>query len=149
MFTQVCFIRKSTESIRTGLLALGYNIEKVKVVDDNKGYGVATSGVTSSAITIKESSFDDTNPYRTWNCSRRIDCGDNERLFFALAALQDDSDRLQFFTNGKKFILCNRNSWSDKLPVLRAGGWSEEELLKFHKATTEEILAIQDWDSLE
>ena len=30
-----------------------------------------------------------------------IDCGDNEELFLAVAALRDDTDRCQWFTDGK------------------------------------------------
>ena len=35
-----------------------------------------------------------------------IDCGTNEELFLAIAALRDDTDKNQWFTDGDKWILC-------------------------------------------
>lgn len=76
------------------------------------------------------------------NESGRIDRGDNEELFLALAALRDDSDYMQYFTNGTDFIKCERKKWLD---VLRAvfGDRNEymDELGKYHKATPTEIIA--------
>lgn len=41
--------------------------------------------------------FDSKDPHITWNCAGRIDCGTNEELFLALAALRDDTDKFQWF----------------------------------------------------
>lgn len=35
-----------------------------------------------------------------------IDCGANEELFLAIAALRDDTDKYQWFTDGDKWIMC-------------------------------------------
>lgn len=41
--------------------------------------------------------FDSKDPHITWNCAGRIDCGTNEELFLALAALRDDTNMFQWF----------------------------------------------------
>lgn len=38
--------------------------------------------------------------------SNSIDCGTNEEFFLAIAALRDDTDQFQWFTDGDKWILC-------------------------------------------
>ncbi len=38
-----------------------------------------------------------------------VDCGTNEDLFLAIAALRDDTDKYQWFTDGDKWILCPKN----------------------------------------
>ena len=57
-----------------------------------------------------------------------IDCGTNEELFLALAALRDDSDYMQWFTDGKLWEKSNND-----LP-------SHYMQLEGHKATVEEII---------
>ena len=69
------------------------------------------------------------------NTTLDIDCGDNEELFFALAALRDDSDYMQWFCDhkGGNWTLCtekvNRGSreWHTEHGIL-------------HKASAEEII---------
>jgi len=59
-----------------------------------------------------------------------IDCGTNEELFLALAALRDDSYRYQFITDGDEFIQIS-NIGSLALPFIEDG---------FHKATPAELI---------
>ena len=92
MFTTSCFIRKNTFAIRVELSKLGYENSSDNVVGD----AIATSQVTSHYTTINQKMYDDFNPHSTWS-NNRIDCGDNEELFFALAALRDDTDKYQWF----------------------------------------------------
>lgn len=69
------------------------------------------------------------------------DCIKNEDLFMALAALRDDEDYMQWFTNGKDFILCDRQDWIDMYSTLCSGGkYTMDELNKFHKATVQELI---------
>ncbi len=42
----------------------------------------------------------------------RIDCGMNEELFLAIAALRDDTDKYQWFTDGDKWIQCSEIRFS-------------------------------------
>ena len=74
-----------------------------------------------------------------------IDCGTNEELFLAIAALRDDSDKHQFFTNGKEWIQCEKEDWIDEISSLCVGGnynydKKGELSLEFHKATVEELI---------
>ncbi len=93
MFIYSCFIRINNERLKRELEHLGYDVSKLKT----GRYCIATSTANSSAVEIDEESFDCSNPHRTWNCSGRIDCGKNEKLFLAIAALRDDSDINQWF----------------------------------------------------
>jgi acetone carboxylase gamma subunit len=105
MFTNSCFIRKNTPELREKLKYLGYDISSIKESSEC----IATSYVNEKAVGISEDSFDDTNPHHTWNCAGRIDCSDNEKLFLALAALQDDTDIDQWFVYPKedKWFICD------------------------------------------
>lgn len=62
-----------------------------------------------------------------------IDCEENEQLFLALAALRDDSDYMQWFTNGEKWIQNKQND----IEIIRYGTGNP---INFHKATVEEII---------
>ena len=74
-----------------------------------------------------------------------IDCGTNEELFLAIAALRYDSDRFQLFTNGKEWIQCEKEDWIDEISSLCVGGRynydkNGELSVDFHKATVEELI---------
>lgn len=62
-----------------------------------------------------------------------FDCGTNEELFLALAALRDDSDYMQWFTNGEKWIQNKQND----IEIIRYGVGNP---INFHKATVKEII---------
>lgn len=80
--------------------------------------------------------FDDTNPHHTWNCAGRIDCSINEELFLAIAALRDDTDKNQWFTDGDKWILCPEIKFSTY--------WAYNDVDintdTIHKATVNELI---------
>jgi hypothetical protein len=84
-FIQPCFIRKNTAELRRKLESLGYR---------KGGYPlpVGREDVYDRDIHLYENSyhFRDSTLYGITN---NIDCGTNEDLFFALAALRDDSDK--------------------------------------------------------
>lgn len=138
MFTQSCFIRKNTPELREQLKNLGYNIDEIKEAEC-----IATSHVNSKAVGISEDSFDNINPHRTWNCAGRIDCKDNDKLFLALAALRDDSDKNQWFVLDENygeddygflkkgsFHFCKKDNYNIYFPV----GFI------CHKATVNELI---------
>ena len=84
MFTQPCFIRKNTPELREKLEELGYkNVDVFK----NSSNIICASGYWQS--------YPDENLLLETDL---IDCGTNEQLFLALAALRDDSDYMQWFT---------------------------------------------------
>lgn len=66
-----------------------------------------------------------------------IDCGENIELFKALAAMNDENDREQWFTDSADdFCLCSSDRWSDE--------WQKENFEKYYcywrKATVEELV---------
>ena len=138
-FTTPCFIRKNTAELRKKLEELGYKL--------NNGKAWGRFLVT---FRIKE-----TNEWKyvaspEWDLQNNpdidvsIDCGTNEDLFLALAALSEDNDYLQWFTDGTDFILCDRYDWVDMYSVLCSGLSNAKdrvkELDKFQKATAEELI---------
>ena len=64
-----------------------------------------------------------------------IDCGTNEDLFLAIAALRDDIDIHQWFTDGKEWFQCRflkvGMHYSDKPEIL---------FERWHKATVGELI---------
>lgn len=138
-FTTPCFVRKNTPKLRKKLEELGYKL------NNGKAWG-------RFLVTFR---IEETNEWKyvaspEWDLQNNpdidvsIDCGTNEDLFFAIAALREDSDYMQFFTNGTEFILCDRYDWIDMYSVLCSGLSNAKdrvkELDKFQKATTEEII---------
>ena len=65
-----------------------------------------------------------------------IDCGTNEELFLAIAALRDDTDKNQWFTDGDKWILCPEIKFSTY--------WAYNDVYintdTIHKATVNELI---------
>ena len=94
-FTTAAFIRRNTPELRKKLEELGYN-HPTDVIEDER-FCIATSPANCNYHIIIKGAFDDTNPHHTWNCAGRIDCGDNEELFLAIAALRDDTNENQWF----------------------------------------------------
>lgn len=94
MFLQSAFIRKNTPELRTALEALGYKASFGNINNDS----IATSSITNTYSCISMSIFDNENPHINWKANgKRIDCGDNEDLFLALAALRNDKPDYQWF----------------------------------------------------
>ena len=124
MFTQPCFIRKNTLELRNKLEELGYEPNGYECFwEDNSRYIITTidnQGYSYYTLCIKDSCLLENELF--------IDCEDNEELFFAIAALRDDSDYMQWFTDGKLWEKSNND-----LP-------SHYMQLEGHKATVEEII---------
>ena len=122
MFTQKCFIRKNTPEIVNALEQLGYGT----LFSARNGYGeylcCYNSIVTGSDGGEINYEF--------------IDCGTNEKLFLAIAALRDDSDKFQYFTNGVFWIKCSQLELKHELD----NNYEEFCVADFHKATVEELI---------
>ena len=90
-FTTHCFIRKNTPEIREKLEELGYkDYGKLRLYGDPIIiYCDANIFFTSPFVLEGEQ-------YRG-KYDKFIDCGDNEELFLAVAALRDDTDYMQWF----------------------------------------------------
>ena len=129
-FTTPCFIRKNTEELRKRLEELGYSLCPGRDLDQKC---LATSASHGQYMSISEKMYDSTNPHVTYNCANRKDCGTNESLFLAIAALRDDSNYMQWFTDGNHWY---QNKINDR-EVERFGAGDP---IGYHKATVEELI---------
>lgn len=140
-FTTPCFIRKNAPELRRKLEKLGYEPARYSVSDnENLCIATAVSNLYAHYNTIIADRFDSTNPHITWNCAGRIDCGTNEDLFLAIAALREDSDKNQWFCDdieeSKSFFFCEYDDVEKHIHE-KMDGWDCEG---FHKATVEELI---------
>ena len=129
-FTQPCFIRKKTQELIDKLLAMGYhhpmkyheifpNLLTVPYRGHNWG--------TLIAVSDKEI---DLALKTQINQNSTIDCGDNEELFLALAALRDDIDKNQYF-------ICTE-TYTDGFDITHDKGY-------FAKCITDNISSFQKY----
>lgn len=130
MFTTPCFIRKNTPELREGLEKLGY-IPRPKRYTTEKYLEVYRDG----CYTLIEGD--------EYGLHLFVDCGDNEEMFLALAALRDDTDKDQWFTDGTDWAIWREDSsFRGKLIVGFEFHYlpSNTNYNKYHKATAEEII---------
>lgn len=137
MFTQPCFIRKNNEALRKKLRKLGYTpFFSTDEEDDNNSKGLGVNHKPWG-----EPSFFHITDCNYFIKSGFIDCGYNEELFFALAALDDRNDYMQWFTDGKDWVLCDRDDFKEYFFYLyNRGEYKIFDLGKFKKATANELI---------
>jgi hypothetical protein len=109
-FTTPCFIRKNTPELRRELEELGYEILFGNTTLDTYNYDGNGSHKSieegRAIITSYGNLYGVIYDIDTVTKKGRIDCGTNEELFLAIAALRGDTDKNQWFTDGDKWILC-------------------------------------------
>ena len=143
-FIQPCFIRKNTPEIRKKLEELGYKPsypifiypEVFKHIAACNFFGSKYYGVSDDEVShhgeIKDAIKN----------GGMIDCGENEELFLALAALRDDTDINQWFImDVEEYLYINQGDWF--LATNRNGGkhiGTQIDPMYCHKATVEEII---------
>lgn len=139
MFTTHCFIRKNTPELRNKLQDMGY---KQNIYDKNEYPWLA---VNHNMFISVSKGFERLPEFN-------IDCGENEDLFFAIAALRDDTDKYQWFystgwTNFEgnplpdKWVFCDQDTlehfaWVNNSPNSYKTGWKKatvEELIEYFK----------------
>lgn len=70
-----------------------------------------------------------------------VDCGTNEELFLAIAALRDDTDNNQLFTNGKGDWGIYRDGSDGCLSGMDFYGMPNDfKIDNYHKATVDELI---------
>lgn len=130
-FIMPAFILKNTPELRKKLDELGiyphpnWKLIYQKNQDYNNGSLYAGRGFYAS------------NPIGYYEeVENSIDCGTNEDLFLAIAALRDDIDKNQWFTDGDKWIQCPEIKFSTY--------WTyndiEVDVFTVHKATVNELI---------
>lgn len=131
-FTTPCFIRKNTANIRNRLKELGY------YCNPYLGWHnlfTCVFGVNSVY------SLDDYDKNGLKEIDGLIDCGTNEELFLAIAALKDDTDNNQLFTNGKGDWGIYRDGSDGGLSGMDFYGMPNDfEIDNYHKATVDELI---------
>lgn len=139
-FTTSCFIRKNTPELRNRLKKLGIRPflcdEELNAIGGN----IKVHNGMVAAFTCSDSLN---------NCDDLIDCGTNEDLFLALAALRDDTDKEQFFVTEVRLgsincpdtiiekgalLKCCMDKW--KIPKNKFDSMG----IPSHKATVEELI---------
>ena len=140
-FTTPCFIRKNTKELRKKLEELGYEIlnsgDTTLDAHNYDGKGSHKSIEEGKAIiTSYGNLYGVIYDVDTVTKKRRIDCRTNEELFLAIAALRDDTDKFQWFTDGNKWILCPEIKFSTY--------WAYNDVDintdTIHKATVNELI---------
>ena len=133
-FIQPCFIRKNTPYLRRKLEELGYKPFGSVKYEWDTGWGLSTDNRLGEF-----ESFDDNGLENIIKCGSpdyedSIDCGDNEDLFLALAALRDDTDEKQWFIMDygfqKTWVFSETKQFDINHPFI----------IKAYKATVEEIV---------
>jgi hypothetical protein len=140
-FTTPCFIRKNTPELRRGMEELGYEILNsgnttldAHNYDGNGSHKSIEEG--RAIITSYGNLYGVIYDIDTVTKKGRIDCGTNELLFLAIAALRDDTDKYQWFTDGDKWILC---------PAIKFSSYwvyndIDVNIDTVHKATVDELI---------
>ena len=132
-FTTPCFIRKNTQELRRGLEELGYSHGKPKYYadDDNKYDFIMCHNGIFFLLSQKNHVIRNGHPLKKYGS---VDCGTNEDLFLAIAALRDDTYKyMQWFTDGNHWY---QNKISDR-EVERFGAGDP---ISYHKATVNELI---------
>lgn len=136
-FTTPCFIRKNTPELRNKLKELGY----IQVKQDIYYYHIM---VENGNIWICNGAFNPDSPDgKGWN--ECIDCGYDENLFMALAAMRDDTDKNQYFVHDEEIRWTNQGAYVPKGSLFKSLVDKypldpDNTIPKFHRATADEII---------
>lgn len=142
-FTTAAFIRRNTPELRKKLEELGYVKNSPKWTDNCSiiwAYQYPEKRFDTPNYVIADS-FDIPFDKHSHLCGKFIDCGVNENLFLAIAALRDDTDYSQWF------VYPPENIWficvDDDINYARENIRESVQAAWFHcshKATVEELI---------
>ena len=118
MFTQKCFIRKNTPELVKKLEELGYRAS----FSARNGYGEYLYAFNGIVVGGEYNAYDERSGF--------IDCKESEELFLAISALRDDTDNMQWFTDGNGY-------WQQCIGSFKFPSLAKEKL---HKATVQELI---------
>lgn len=136
MFTTKCFIRKNTPELRGKLEKMGYRVCRC-TGEATAVYLMAGHGDIHAVHDESVDIFED--EVKSGTC-KLIDCWDNEFLFLALAAMRDDTDNDQLFTNGIDWAIKREAARNLGLPGFEYLTFPRDVDTPLHKATKEEIM---------
>ena len=131
-FTTPCFIRKNTDNIRNRLKEVGYKMLSPIEYDN------------------LECSDNWVNDIKSLNDCNGINCGFNEELFLAIAALRDDSNYMQWFITDSILSVSYDDSIGNDHYFTEPKGimffwdenWDNATIIsgRYHKATVNELI---------
>lgn len=136
MFVTKCFIRKNTPELRDKLGKMGYRVCRC-AEETTAVYLMALLGEVHAVCAEELDIFAD--EVKSGKC-KLIDCGDDEQLFIALAAMRDDTDKDQLFTNGIDWAIKREAARGLGLPGFEYLSFPRDVNTPLHKATIEEIM---------
>ena len=125
MFTTSCFIRKCTPELKSKLEDIGYHRRPIKEKYDKHKFLLVYRDGCYNSSTGNETGIEN-----------YIDCGYNEEMFLAIAALRDDTDKGQLIRCAEihdGFIICTKDSIDEFLNY-------EFPNELYRKATVEELI---------
>lgn len=131
-FTTQCFIHKNTDNIRNRLKEVGYKMLSPIEYDN------------------LECSDNWVNDIKSLNDCNGINCGFNEELFLAIAALRDDSNYMQWFITDSILSVSYSDSIGNDHYFTEPKGimffwdenWDNATIIsgRYHKATVNELI---------
>ena len=148
-FTTRCFIRKNSKELQEKLADIGYSI--CRCVNFTNAEWLNT--LTINGTVHGKGYFDEEIEFHDWTVEKElnrfvignptyIDCGENEELFLAIAALRDDSDIYQWFIMDiEAYLNIHVGDWfiaTDRIGGKHVG--TQIEPLYCHKATVKELI---------
>lgn len=146
--TQSCFIRKNTVDIANKLQSLGWRVEDIKPIDE-KNNCIFCSLLNNDLIDDFDKCFTYSADFADRYFLNRkdcIDCGTNEDMFFAIAALDKYTDYKQWFVCDKTLkdedecFVCKEGDWI-LCPVMGFNTYTfYGYYINAHKATVDEII---------
>lgn len=136
-----CIIRKNTKELRRKLEVMGYKLMNSgnTTLDahnyDGRGHH-KTIEEGRAIITYESNHYGVIYNIDSVALLGRTDCGTNEDLFISIAALRDDTDKIQWFNDGDKWIKCPEQKFS----TYWAYNNIEINTDTIHKATVKELI---------
>lgn len=141
-FTTAAFIRRNTPKLRKKLEELGYNCSSLR----RDRSCLCTAAYLNVYHSIHPEWLDNEDIRKT----NDIDCGTNEELFLAIAALRDDTDDSQWFVTDSPLSVSYDDTVGNDHYFIEPKGsmffwdinWMNATIISgnFHKATVEELI---------
>ncbi len=147
MFTQSCFIRKNTKELRDFLDDI-----KLQIHPNYREYLLKFPNRKENFLFVNREAYCNSIFGYNEEVDRAIDCGENEELFKAVAAIRDDSDYMQYFITEVDRHWVNQGLYSPKGSLelcLVEDYWvglkgieksTQGRIYPAHKATPEELI---------
>lgn len=142
---QPCFIRKYSKDLCKTLKSFGLELmNSSDTTLDNHNYDGKGSHRSiedgRAIITYQSNHYGVIYDIDDVTKKGRVDCGTNEKLFLSLAALRDDSDYMQWFTNGIIWYLCYAQRVENSILYDKEYNTQINDGSDYHKATVEELI---------